>query len=260
MPQQFARERTVATDHGATLEVNAGGLPLNVNQISKIATLVGEPARTSMLCALLSGQALTATELAHSASITPQTASKHLAALVEAGLLSVYKQGRHRYHQLASPNVATVLESIIRLSVDQPLPVKPVVTGPRDAAMRKARTCYDHFAGRLGVAITDGMITMKMIRFEDEAGTITKAGQLHLDKYGIQVIDPASKRVSKRPICRPCMDWSERRPHIAGRVGAAICSHFLDNKLARRVTGSRTIIVTESGNKALREIFNVQSL
>jgi len=229
---------------------------MNINQVAEIGLLIGEPARTNMLFALMDGQALTATELARCANITPQTASAHLAKLTDAGLLEMQKQGRHRYHRIASADVARLLESVMQIAADKPQ--RKIVTGPRDEAMRHARTCYDHFAGRLGVAITDQMIAMKLISFEGEAGTISPKGIDHLARFGINVDEPAGKRRTRRPICRPCLDWSERRHHIAGRVGAAICTHFLDNKLVTRKDGSRTLTITRKGEQALKDIFQIR--
>lgn len=231
---------------------------VNINQVAEIGLLIGEPARTSMLCALMDGQALTATELARCANVTPQTASAHLAKLTEAGLLDMQKQGRHRYHRIASAEVARLLESVMQIAADTPR--RKVTTGPRDKAMCYARTCYDHFAGRLGVAITDQLVHMQLVTFEGEAGTISTKGIEHLASFGINIDEQAGKRRTRRPICRPCLDWSERRPHIAGRVGAAICQHFLDNRLVLRKNGTRVLTVTRKGEQALKDIFQIRRL
>ncbi len=232
---------------------------MNTNEISNIAILIGEPARTAMLCTLMHGQSLTATELANSANITPQTASAHLARLVDAKLLTVHRQGRHRYHRLATPEVAKFIESAINLAQLSPAPTRPIFTGPRDQAMRRARTCYDHFAGRLGVAITDSMLKKKWIEFDDEAGSLTARGARALARAGID-LQQAGQKPSRRPICRPCLDWSERRPHIAGKVGAAICQHFFHHDLVRRVADSRALQLTAKGQVVLRELFSIRAL
>ncbi len=232
---------------------------MNTNQISNIAILIGEPARTAMLCTLMHGQSLTATELANSANITPQTASAHLAKLVDARLLTVHRQGRHRYHRLATPEVAKFIESAINLAALTPAPTRPVITGPRDETLRRARTCYDHFAGRLGVAITDSMLKKKWIEFDDEAGSLTSKGAAGLARAGV-ILDPHNQKPSRRPICRPCLDWSERRPHIAGKVGAAICHHFFHHDLVRRIADSRALQLTAKGQIALREVFSIRTL
>jgi len=234
---------------------------VNTNRIAEIGLLVGEPARAAMLLALMDGRALTAGELAWCAGITPQTASSHLGRLSRAGLLKVEKQGRHRYHRLASPQIARMLEGIMQIAAGSAPPVRTVVSGPRDDAMRKARTCYDHFAGRLGVAITDVLIDRGMIEFGDDAGLISDDGIGFLGRFGIDLA-PATpgRRRSSRPLCRPCLDWSERRPHVAGRVGAAICSHFLERNYVRRIDGSRALSLTPPGRRMLHEMFGLREL
>lgn len=234
---------------------------VNTNQIAEVGLLVGEPARAAMLGALMDGQALTAGELAHCAGITPQTASGHLARLTAASLLKVERQGRHRYHRLASPEIAQMLESIMQIAATTAPPTRKLTVGPRDQAMRRARTCYDHFAGRLGVAITDGLIARGVITFDDEAGLISSDGMAFLGSHGIDLglITPGG-RPSARPLCRPCLDWSERRPHVAGKVGAAISAHFFGRTLVRRIKGTRALEVTPGGLMALRKMFGIRDL
>ena len=234
---------------------------VNTNQIAEIGTLVGEPARAAILGALMDGRALTATELSRVAGVTPQTASSHLARLTAANLLKVEKQGRHRYHRLAAPEVARMLEGIMQLASDSAPRHRKVVVGPRDAALRQARTCYDHFAGQLGVAITDALIEQQVIEFEDEAGMVTARGGDFLAGLGIDLPDSGTKpKRSARPICRPCLDWSERRPHVAGKLGAAICNYYLSEGLVRRINGSRALNITPKGKAALRDMFGVRGL
>lgn len=235
---------------------------VNTNQIAEIGTLVGEPARAAILGALMDGRALTASELAGVAGITPQTASGHLARLTAAQLLAVEKQGRHRYHRLATPEVARMLEGIMQIaSTSLRETRRNVVVGPRDAAMRKARTCYDHFAGRLGVAVSDGLIAQGVIEFGDDAGLVTEQGLDILQRIGIDLPGGAVKRArSSRPLCRPCLDWSERRPHVAGKLGAEICAHYLGKGFVRRIAGSRALDITPRGKKALRDMFGVTEL
>ncbi|MGV3679386.1 MAG: ArsR/SmtB family transcription factor [Acidovorax sp.] len=230
---------------------------MNTNQIAHIAGLVGEPARTAMLMALMDGRALTARELADAGHITAQTASRHLALLVEAGLLKLERQGRHRYHRLASADVARVLEGLMQLAVQQPGPAtapRRVVVGPRDAALRTARTCYDHIAGRLGVAITEHLLDEGAMAFDGDAGGHVTAHaaavlqRLGLDEGARQGADGSGKR----PHCRPCLDWSERRMHVAGRLGAMICSHCLQEGWLLRRADSRALEITPGGAVALR--------
>ena len=218
---------------------------------TQIAALVGEPARAGMLHALMDGRALTASELARVAGITPQTASGHLSRLTAAGLLGVEQQGRHRYHRLASPAVARMLESMMQaVAVLTPAPVQ---VGPRDPALRAARTCYDHLAGRLGVALADAMVASGHVELGDDAGLVTDAGTVWLGRLGIDVDALATGRRSSRVLCRPCLDWSERRPHLAGAVGAALCAHSFGQGWIRRVRGSRAVAITPKGERAYRE-------
>lgn len=237
---------------------------INTNHIAEIATLVGEPARAAMLAALMDGRALTATELAGVAGVTPQTASGHLAQLAQARLIAVERQGRHRYHRLATPDVARLLETVMQVAsaIAQPSPRRPVV-GPRDAAMRKARLCYDHLAGELGVAITDALLERGAIEFDDGAGLVTDHGIAMLREAGIAWAEDArrsSRPRTSRLLCRPCLDWSERRPHVAGRIGAALCRHLLEQDFVRRIDGSRALTVTPMGRNALHRLFGIPLL
>jgi DNA-binding transcriptional ArsR family regulator len=241
---------------------------LTTSAFAETAALVGDLARASMLSALMDGRALTATELAHAAGITPQTASAHLARLTEAGLLIMERQGRHRYHRLASPAVAHMLESIMSVAVDLGSPDRfrrktaPVV-GPRDKALRHARTCYDHLAGELAVAMADRMTERGQIDLSADGGSLTDAGEVFLRHLGVDLdkaAATASRRGGGRMFCRPCLDWSERRPHIAGAVGKAICECCLAHGWLRRVEGGRTVTVTPAGHLALSKAFDLRTL
>lgn len=221
---------------------------------AEIASLAGDPARAGMLHALMDGRALTAGELAEAAHITPQTASGHLMKLAAGGLIAVEKQGRHRYHRLASPAVARMLESIMQVAADaRP---RAIVTGPRDKGLRAARTCYDHLAGHLGVALADSMIAHNQIELTADAGIVTANGAALFDRLGI-ALETRGPAKSKRMLCRPCLDWSERRPHIGGALGAALCTHCLDAGWIRRVDGSRAVSVTTKGRLEFRRLFSV---
>lgn len=235
---------------------------VSTNQIAEIGMLVGEPARAAILGALMDGRALTATELSRIAGVTPQTASSHLARLTSANLVAVQKQGRHRYHRLARPEVARMLEGIMQIvSDDAATSKRKVVTGPRDVAMQRARTCYDHFAGRLGVAIADSLVAEGVVELDSESGVLTEDGTAFLSQRGIKVLDlGTAKRKSSRPVCRPCLDWSERRPHIAGKLGAAICTHYFDKGYVRRRNGTRALEITPPGMIALREMFGISEV
>jgi len=216
---------------------------------AETAALVGDPARAAMLTALMDGRALTAAELAGTAGITPQTASGHLARLTAAGLLSVAKQGRHRYHRLATPSVARMLEGI--MAVAEVAAPRPVRTGPRDAQMRDARTCYDHLAGRLAVALADSMAARGLLELSPDGGAVTPAGESFFESLGIALALPGPR------FCRPCLDWSERRPHIAGRLGAALCTRCFDLGWVRRREGGRALLVTPEGRRGFAEVFGV---
>lgn len=226
---------------------------------AEVAALSGDPARASMLHALMDGRALTATELARAAGITPQAASSHLARMTAVGLLAVEKQGRHRYHRLATPSVARMMESIMQVAADLEPDRKRLTVGPRDAALRRARTCYDHFAGRLGVALADALVEQGRIELTGDAGILTEAGVTFLGEIGLDIAQMQTRgtKRSGRVLCRPCLDWSERRPHLAGSFGAALCSHSMEQGWTRRIAGTRAVDITPKGERVLRETFRV---
>ena len=226
---------------------------------AEIAAVTGDPTRASMLQALMDGRALTAGELANAGGITAQTASGHLARMTMAGLITVRKQGRHRYHRLASPAVALMMESIMQVACDAHLPAKRLVTGPRDEALRAARICYDHLAGELGVGLADALIASGYADLSNEVGVVTEHGLAFLVRLGIDVRAPvASGRRPQRAFCRACLDWSERRPHFGGTVGAAICRHSVENGWVRRRNGTRAVAITPKGRMIFRDEFGVQ--
>lgn len=227
---------------------------------AEVAAISGDPARANMLHALMDGRALTATELAKVAGIAPQTASGHLSRMTAIGLLSVEKQGRHRYHRLATPSVAHMLESIMQVAAELEPDRKRLTVGPRDAALRRARTCYDHFAGQLGVALADALIARNHIELTSEAGIVTETGMAFLGEVGIDIEPMLSRRTKRsgRVLCRACLDWSERRPHLAGIVGAALCAHSLDKGWTRRLDGTRAALITPKGERVFREKFGAR--
>jgi DNA-binding transcriptional ArsR family regulator len=223
--------------------------------IAATAFLMGDPARAAMLAALLGGQALTAGELAAEAGIAAQTASGHLARLVEGGLVAVERQGRHRYVRLASPAVAEALEGLMALVPPAPAGATRRPRGPKDAAMRLARTCYDHMAGRLAVAIAEALERDGRLRLDEGAGLLTPAGEAVFRAFGIDFADPAAAR---RPLCRACLDWSERRPHLAGRLGAALLASSLELGWLARAPRSRTLTVTPAGERGFADVFRCE--
>ena len=221
--------------------------------IAMVASLVGDPARANMLTALLSGRALTASELAQEAGITPQTASSHLAKLEAGGLVEPEKQGRHRYYRLTDPDVAGVLEGLAGLAARAGH--MRVRTGPKDPALRRARICYDHLAGDLGVQMLESMKTQKLVRQKKQDIELTVEGARFLER-NLQ-ISPNMLAHPRRPVCKACLDWSERRHHLAGTLGAAIMRRFTELKWASRdpEPGSRVVNFTRNGERRFAELF-----
>lgn len=218
--------------------------------IARIAALIGDHARAEILTALMAGQALTATELGHVAGVTKQTMSAHLAKLVDARLLAVENQGRHRYFRLADRDVAELLESL--MGVAQRAGAVRLVPGPREPALRKARVCYDHLAGELGVLVFDGMGQRRYLKANRKGPELTGAGKTFCADFGIDLATLARQR---RPLCRPCLDWTMRRHHLAGSLGAALLQRCLELGWARRAKDSRVVSFSPSGERALRARF-----
>jgi DNA-binding transcriptional ArsR family regulator len=220
--------------------------------IAEIAALVGEPARATMLSALLDGRALTATELAFAARITPQTASTHLAKLTEAGLLSPIRDGRHRYFRLASPKAVEMLDGIVAVVLENRPRCRPLTRQARE--LSAARICYDHLAGRLSVDLTEFFTTHEYMLVDDAAAEITQEGTRFLTEFGVDL--PALSS-SRRRFCRLCVDWTERRPHIAGALGAALTRRCFDLGWTERMKHSRAVIVTALGKRGFFETFGI---
>jgi DNA-binding transcriptional ArsR family regulator len=220
----------------------------DITRMASVAALLGDPARANILTALMDGRALTAKELAFAAHISPQTASGHLAKLTDANLLAVRTQGRHRYFQLASPLVGQMLESVMAVAGPEPRPLNAWRGGD---ALRTARTCYDHLAGRLGVALADSLTEAGHVALSHDGGEVTATGHVFLDEFG------ASPVPGKRVFCRPCLDWSERRPHIAGRLGASLASRCLALGWIERQRDSRAVTITEVGSRGFAETFGI---
>jgi DNA-binding transcriptional ArsR family regulator len=214
--------------------------------IARVASLIGEPARAEMLSVLMGGQALTATELAGAANVTKQTASAHLAKLLDARLLAVEAQGRHRYFRLADNDVAHLLESLMGVAFRSG--AVRVRTSPREPALRSARVCYDHLAGDQGVQMLDALLRRRLVRKRNEALELTPSGENFLRGFGIDVAELAARR---RPLCRTCLDWSVRRHHLGGSVGAALLQRMFALGWARRAKNSRVVTFTPAGTAAL---------
>ena len=221
-------------------------------KMAAIGALVGETGRARMLIALMDGRALTATELSQLAGVAASTASGHLGKLTQAGLLAVLSQGRHRYFRLASPAVARLLEGIMVVATE---PSSEPRTEPRIASLlREARTCYDHLAGRLGVALTDALVRKGAIELGDEAGRVTEFGESFLQSFGISL---EVRRQSRRLYCRPCLDWSERRFHLAGVLGSALLARTLELGWIIRANEGRAVSVTPKGRRGFSDRFGV---
>ena len=228
-------------------------------RFAEVASLMGDLARAGMLHALMDGRALTASELARAAGVTPQTASGHLAQMAAGGLVRIEKQGRHRYHRLASPAVAQMMESIMQVASGLEAMRPPRVTGPRDGALRAARTCYDHLAGRLGVALADGLVAGGHVELAHDAGLVTDAGIALFGRIGIDVAALSDGRGNRvRVLCRPCLDWSERRPHLGGSVGAALCACSFKKGWIRHIDGTRAVTITPTGHRIFNELFHIR--
>lgn len=207
--------------------------------IAAVASLIGDPTRAAILTALMDGQARTATELALEGEVTTSTVSSHLARLTDGGLITVIKQGRHRYFRLATPEVGAMLESLMVVAAGHP--TRP---GPRDAGMRRARLCYDHLAGEAGVRLLAQAQGRGYIAGEEAALALTKVGEHWLAGLGIDV---TALRNTRRHLCRGCLDWSERRMHLAGAAGAAIMTALFERGYACAVPQSRVVTLSLVG-------------
>jgi DNA-binding transcriptional ArsR family regulator len=222
--------------------------------IAETAALVGDPARATMLSALLDGRPLTASELAFAAQITPQTASTHLAKLTEAGVLSVVRNGRNRSFRLASPTVVEMIEGIVAVALQKRPRYRPLSEQTR--ALSAARICYDHLAGRLSIDLTDAFVAREYIALDGDVAEITAAGTRFFTEFGSEL---PTRRSTGRHFCRLCLDWTERRPHIAGALGAAITKRFFDLGWMERMKRSHAVIVTPLGRRGFRKTFGIDA-
>src|ERR671931_1115061 len=235
------------------LPVSAIGLRMvAAANLVEVAALVGDTARATMLSALMGGQSLTAKELAYCANVSPSTASGHLSKLVAARLLTVTRNRRFSYYRIASPLVATMLESIKVVAAIE-VPPRRQPRSASDDALRFARSCYDHLAGQVGVAVTDALVAEGHIVLTDEGGEVTSSGVRFLSAFGVD-LTPRTRRI----FCQPCLDWSERRYHLKGLVGARILDRFLELGWLKCVSGSRALQLTSSGRAGLFEIFHIE--
>ncbi len=220
--------------------------------IAQIAALIGDPARANMLTALMSGKALTASELAAEAGVTLQTASAHLSKLDSGGLLRPRKQGRYKYFSLANDDVAHVLEGLMGLAAGAGHLRKR--TGPKDDALRRARVCYNHLAGDRGTQMFDSLIAQGHLAFDGEVLFLTDTGAAFVADLGID-LDALNK--GRASLCRECLDWSERRSHLAGSLGRALLSQFEALGWLSRDQKTRIIAFSPKGEKAFKALFPV---
>jgi DNA-binding transcriptional ArsR family regulator len=222
------------------------------SDIATVASLLGEPVRAKILWSLLDGRAYTATELALIADASPQTTSMHLSKLVNADFLKVEKQGRYRYYRFANDDVAFAIEAMANL-------IKPekVITGPETGSylpIKYCRSCYDHLAGKIGVAVTESLIGRKMISLKINRYQLHESGDELFSGLGIDV---SSLKTGRRVMARPCLDWSERKLHFAGSLAAALLSHLISNDWVRRIKNSRALVITAKGRQCFYEVFRI---
>lgn len=217
--------------------------------ISRIARLIGDPARANILSALMSGQALAAGELASLAGITPATASSHLSQLLEGGLLVSEKQGRHRYFRIANADVANLIENLVGLA-DRSGHTR-FRPGPKDPQLRRARVCYDHLAGEMGVELYDALFKAGAFAVSADGIDLSDQGRHLIAGLGINL---ESLSGTRRPACRTCLDWSVRRHHLAGQIGAALLQRFQEFGWMRRIQGERRLEITAMGETAWRDL------
>jgi DNA-binding transcriptional ArsR family regulator len=220
--------------------------------IANVAALIGDPARANILTALMAGKALTVSELAHEAGVTLQTTSAHLSKLLDGGMVAARKQGRHKYFELASSKVAEALEALMGLAAENGhLRTR---TGPRDEALRTARRCYNHLAGSAGVQLYESLIRRGFLRIETSGLSLSSDGRDFVERLGINV---ESLSESRTALCRECLDWSERKTHLAGSLGRALLDHMIDDEWVRQSANSRAIIFTPRGEKCFAAAFPV---
>jgi DNA-binding transcriptional ArsR family regulator len=226
---------------------------LDIPYIAEVAALIGDPARANMLSAMKDDRALTATELAHVAGVAPNTASGHLAKLVQARLVAVEREGRLRWYRLASAQVAETLEALEELAVGAA--PRSRFPGPRDEAIRFARVCYDHLAGEVGVRLAGALIGRGYLSDDDGASGLTRKGEKALIRFGLDV---EALGTTRRRLVRRCLDWSGRQPHLGGALGASLFLRFHELGWVRRRPGTRAVTVTSRGRQGFRDWFDMQ--
>lgn len=224
------------------------------SRLARLAGLLADETRAACLLALLDGRAWTAGELARHAGVAASTLSEHLGKLVASGLLAEERQGRHRYVRLADARVAQLVEDLAaQVAPDGVVRPRTLRESSAGSAMARGRTCYDHLAGRLGITVTDAL-TARELLVQDTGFALTEAGVGWFAAVGIRL-----DRTSRRPLARACLDWTERRPHLAGVAGAALCRHALDAGWCVRIGSERAVKVTATGERALSELLGIEA-
>ncbi|ASR49279.1 transcriptional regulator [Paenibacillus kribbensis] len=223
------------------------------SNVAMIASLVSEPSRAAILTVLLDGRFHTASELAHMAGIKPQTASFHLAKMTDAQVVTVEKQGRHRYFGIQNPEVARVMESL--LSIAPPVQIKSFKQASENEAIRLARTCYDHLAGHLGVQIMDSLINKGMLSEDQNGLYVTEKGEAFFADFQVNLTQIKQRR---RSFSHKCLDWSERRHHLAGALGSALLDRLLTLHWIERLPTTRAIRITADGKRGFKEVFSIE--
>ncbi|MFH9014298.1 ArsR/SmtB family transcription factor [Streptomyces sp. NPDC017943] len=221
--------------------------------LARLAALFADETRAACLLALLDGRAWTAGELARHAGVAASTLSEHLGRLVAGGLLTEERQGRHRYVRLADARTAQLVEDLAaQVSPGAAARPRSLRESSAGSAMARGRTCYDHLAGRLGIAVTDALTRRGLLR-QDTGFALTEAGLAWFASAGIVLAAHG-----RRPLARSCLDWTERRPHLAGVAGAALCRHALDAGWCVRIGSERAVKVTADGERALSDLLGVE--
>lgn len=224
--------------------------------IATTAALFGDPARARMLMALMGGRERPASELASTARVTPQTASAHLAKLQQGGLITVQRRGRWRYYRFAGPEVASVIEALQNLcGFDEPLSSRETRPNSRsDDALKVCRTCYDHLAGYVAVSLADALLGRGYLKLGEKTYQVTPPGAAALTQLGID----AETLPKRRTLAKPCLDWTERRPHVGGALGSALLQASLDRKWVVKLEQTRALHLTSSGVAGLQSVFGVR--
>lgn len=222
------------------------------DQFIKIASLIGDPTRAAIMWTLLDGKAFTATELAIAANTSPQNISMHLAKLLDASLLCVEKQGRHKYYRFFNKEIAYAIEAMANLIPAPPISQKK--SSENHSPIKHCRTCYDHLAGKIGVALTNSLLEQNIIIDDNNDFEISLEGVKWFSDFGINVEEVKKQR---RLFLKPCLDWSERKNHIAGSLAASLLEKMIANDWLRKTTNSRAIIITGKGEKELYKYFKI---